>query len=88
MDRKEFEEFVRTSPRYSRLIFCYGERLFIFEDGEYRILAMQLAWEAWLIERCYSDKPNQFTDCQHLVIIIVLWVLTIITALAIENKFG
>ena len=49
---------------------------------------MQLAWEAWLIERCYSDKPNQLTDWQHWVIILVLWVLTIIAALAIDNKFG
>ena len=43
--RSEFEKLTASSPSYLKLVFQHGERLFIFEDGQYKIAAVQLAWE-------------------------------------------
>ena len=45
--REAFEQSVKASPSYQKLIFIHGERLFIIEDGQYKIAAIQLAWELW-----------------------------------------
>jgi|GEM_PF-1185999 len=43
--RENFEKLIASSPSYLKLVFQHGERLFIFEDGQYKIAAVQLAWE-------------------------------------------
>ncbi len=88
MDREAFEEFVRSSSNFPTLIFCYGERLFIFENGEYRILAIQLAWTAWLHEHHYSARTNKLTDWRNWLINLVLWLVAIITLLVFKTKLG
>lgn len=47
MNHEQFEDFIKQSPRYTRLIFCYGPQLFIRDGDQYRNLAIQIAWEAW-----------------------------------------
>ncbi|MFW1952198.1 hypothetical protein [Acinetobacter beijerinckii] len=46
--REQFEQSIMNSPSYQKLVFQHGERLFIFEDGQYKIAAVQLAWELCL----------------------------------------
>lgn len=57
MSRKEFEETIKLSPKYWRLVFCYGAELFIFDTdlNEYRNLAIQIAYEVW----CKQNTSNQ-----------------------------
>ena len=43
--KSEFEKLTASSPSYLKLVFQHGERLFIFEDGQYKIASVQLAWE-------------------------------------------
>ena len=50
MDREVFENLIKQSPRYWRLIFCYGPNVFMFDASlnEYSNLAIQIAYEFWL----------------------------------------
>ncbi|ENW15615.1 hypothetical protein L313_2798 [Acinetobacter haemolyticus CIP 64.3 = MTCC 9819] len=43
--RSEFENSIKWSASYEKLVYQHGERLFIFDDGKYKIAAVQLAWE-------------------------------------------
>lgn len=43
----EFIEWVKQTPHYKNLIFMHGDRLFIRENGVFKILAIQLAYECW-----------------------------------------
>ncbi len=43
----DFINWVKQSPQYSTLAFIHGERLFIRENGVFKILAIQLAYEAY-----------------------------------------
>ena len=43
--KSEFENSIKRSSSYEKLVYQYGERLFIFDDGKYKIAAVQLAWE-------------------------------------------
>lgn len=43
----EFEQWVKSTSHYPKLMLIHGERLFIIECGQYKILAIQLAYEAW-----------------------------------------
>lgn len=40
-----FEHTVKSTSKYQNLVFIHGERLFIMENGQYKIAAVQLAWE-------------------------------------------
>lgn len=44
----EFEQWVKSTSHYPKLMLIHGERLFIKEDDQYKILAIQLAYEAWV----------------------------------------
>ncbi|MCH7392433.1 hypothetical protein [Acinetobacter dispersus] len=56
MMREQFEQSIKVSPSYQKLVFQHGERLFIFEDGQYKIASVQLAWE--IFQRCRSDYEH------------------------------
>lgn len=43
----DFEQWVKSTSHYQKLMLIHGERLFIRDDGQYKILAIQLAYEAW-----------------------------------------
>ena len=43
----EFEQWVKSTSHYPKLMLIHGERLFIKDGGQYKILAIQLAYEAW-----------------------------------------
>lgn len=43
----EFEQWIKSTSHYSKLMLIHGERLFIKHDSQYKILAIQLAYEAW-----------------------------------------
>lgn len=45
--RQAFEQNIKSLPSYQKQLFIHGERLFIIEDGQYKIAAVQLAWELW-----------------------------------------
>lgn len=47
MKRHDFESSIKCSDSYAKLIYMHGEKLFIFDDGKYKIAAMQLAWEIY-----------------------------------------
>ncbi|WP_171479074.1 hypothetical protein [Acinetobacter haemolyticus] len=43
----EFEQWVKSTSHYQNLMLIHGERLFIKDGGQFKILAIQLAYEAW-----------------------------------------
>jgi len=43
----DFINWVKQSPQYPTLIFIHGERLFIRENDVFKVLAVQLAYEAY-----------------------------------------
>lgn len=53
MKRHDFESSIKCSDSYPKLIYMHGEKLFIFDDGKYKIAAMQLAWEI------YCDRHDE-----------------------------
>lgn len=53
MKRHDFESSIKCSDSYAKLIYMHGEKLFIFDDGKYKIAAMQLAWEI------YCDRNDE-----------------------------
>lgn len=57
-----FEQFIKNSPNYNKLVFIHGERLFIFEDGQYKNLHVQLAWEVW------QEKENLINQTKDVMV--------------------
>lgn len=57
-----FEQFIKNSPNYNKLVFIHGERLFIFEDGQYKNLHVQLAWEVW------QEKENLINQAKDVMV--------------------
>ena len=55
-----FEQFIKNSPNYNKLVFIHGERLFIFEDGQYKNLHVQLAWELWQAQQKRIDDAENY----------------------------
>ena len=53
MKRHDFESSIKCSDSYAKLIYMHGEKLFVFDDGKYKIAAMQLAWEI------YCDRHDE-----------------------------
>ncbi|MDA3487175.1 hypothetical protein MJ021_17970 [Acinetobacter baumannii] len=45
---EKFEAWIKAQPFYTKLIYIHGERLFIRDNGEYQIFAMEVAYHAWL----------------------------------------
>ncbi|EHU1962705.1 hypothetical protein ACX2RO_000286 [Acinetobacter baumannii] len=45
---EKFEAWIKAQPFYTKLIYIHGERLFIRDNGEYQIFAMEVAFQAWL----------------------------------------
>lgn len=43
----EFEQWVKSTSHYPKLMLIHGERLFIKDGDQYKILAIQWAYEAW-----------------------------------------
>ncbi|HCA5026861.1 TPA: hypothetical protein R1P52_001122 [Acinetobacter baumannii] len=46
----KFEAWIKAQPFYNKLIFQHGERLFIREGEGYKILVMEVAFQAWLVQ--------------------------------------
>ncbi|MBH8249359.1 hypothetical protein OZZ14_09585 [Acinetobacter baumannii] len=44
---EKFEAWIKAQPFYTKLIYIHGERLFIRDNGEYQIFAMEVALQAW-----------------------------------------
>lgn len=62
--REQFEQSIKSAPSYQKLVFQHGERLFIFEDGQYKIAAVQLAWELCLSNPS-SNPHGHNTSCTY-----------------------
>ncbi|MFN3904889.1 MAG: hypothetical protein ACK4KY_01950 [Acinetobacter junii] len=46
-EQEWFEHSIKSSSIYINLVYIHGERLFIMENGQYKITAIQLAWEIY-----------------------------------------
>ncbi|WP_267581463.1 hypothetical protein [Acinetobacter pittii] len=46
-NRQDFEKSIKATASYQNLIYMHGEKLFIFDQGKYKIAAIQLAWEIY-----------------------------------------
>lgn len=66
--RSEFENSIKWSSSYEKLVYQHGERLFIFDDGKYKIAAVQLAWELWEKQQSKVDELQKRVDEQGLII--------------------
>ncbi|WP_288400252.1 hypothetical protein [uncultured Acinetobacter sp.] len=44
---QDFELWIKSTSHYPKLMLIHGERLFIKDGDQYKILAIQLAYEAW-----------------------------------------
>ena len=53
-----FEHTVKSTSKYQNLVFIHGERLFIMENGQYKIAAVQLAWEIHQEQQKQIDELN------------------------------
>lgn len=62
--REQFEQNIKNAPSYQKLVFQHGERLFIYEDGQYKIAAVQLAWELCQNNPC-SNPHGHNTSCTY-----------------------
>ena len=56
--RSEFENSIKRSASYEKLVYQHGERLFILDDGKYKIAAVQLAWEI------FKEKQNEVDELE------------------------
>lgn len=54
--RSDFENSIKCSSSYEKLVYQHGERLFIFDDGKYKIAAVQLAWEVFKEQQSKIDE--------------------------------
>ena len=54
--RSEFENSIKRSSSYEKLVYQHGERLFIFDDGKYKIAAVQLALEIFKEKQTEVDE--------------------------------
>ena len=54
--KSEFENSIKRSSSYEKLVYQHGERLFIFDDGKYKIAAVQLAWEVFKEKQTEVDE--------------------------------
>ena len=52
------ENSIKRSASNEKLVYQHGERLFIFDDGKYKIAAVQLAWEI------FKEKQNEVDELQ------------------------
>lgn len=59
--KSEFENSIKLSSSYEKIVYQHGERLFIFDDGKYKIAAVQLAWEI------FKEKQNEVYELQKRV---------------------
>ena len=76
--KSEFENSIKRSSSYEKLVYQHGERLFIFDDGKYKIAAVQLAWEI------FKEKQTKVDELQCEVKRINLWYSNV--KLQLENK--
>ncbi|WP_396231237.1 hypothetical protein [Acinetobacter baumannii] len=48
---EKFEDWIKAQPFYIKLIYIHGERLFIRDNGEYQIFAMEVPFKlGWFKE--------------------------------------
>ncbi|HFG4550554.1 TPA: hypothetical protein ACGIL3_000421 [Acinetobacter baumannii] len=47
---EKFEAWIKAQPFYTKLIYIHGERLFIHDNGEYQVFAIEVAYQAWLVQ--------------------------------------
>ncbi|WP_238796807.1 hypothetical protein [Acinetobacter pittii] len=55
---EKFEAWIKSQPFYTKLIYIHGERLFIRDNGEYQVFAMEVAYQAWLVQGGDSCKAE------------------------------
>ena len=60
--KSEFENSIKRSSSYEKLVYQHGERLFIFDDGKYKIAAIQLAWEIFKEKHTKVDELQKKVD--------------------------
>lgn len=60
--KSEFENSIKRSSSYEKLVYQHGERLFIFDDGKYKIAAVQLAWEIFKEKQTEVDELQKRVD--------------------------
>ncbi|AZC05864.1 hypothetical protein DKE44_005880 [Acinetobacter nosocomialis] len=66
--RQDFEETLKASASYQKLVFMHGEKLFIFDEGMYKIASVQLAWEI------YCEQQAVIIDLQGTVKEYSVWI--------------
>ncbi|KXZ74209.1 hypothetical protein AVENLUH5627_00144 [Acinetobacter venetianus] len=66
--RSEFENSIKWSSSYEKLVYQHGERLFIFDDGKYKIAAVQLAWAVFKEKQTEVDElQKRINDSQDII---------------------
>ena len=66
--RSEFENSIKRSASYEKLVYQHGERIFIFDDGKYKIAAVQLAWELEQHNQSRVDELQKRVDAAFRVL--------------------
>lgn len=54
-NKEKFEAWFQQQSFYLNLRFIHGDRLFASENSVYRILAVQIGWEAWQEQQVRID---------------------------------
>ena len=64
MSVPQFESWLKKQPFYGKLMFIHGERLFIRENGEYKIFAIAVAYSAFVHQaQKQSDDTKSKNSC-------------------------
>lgn len=45
---EQFEKWFKAKHFFSQLVFIHGDRLFLRDEHVYRLLVVQIAYEAWM----------------------------------------
>lgn len=45
---EQFEKWFKAKHFFSQLVFIHGDRLFLRDEQVYRLLVVQIAYEAWM----------------------------------------
>ena len=57
--KSKFEEWFQQQPFYLNLRFIHGDQLFTSENSVYRVLAVQVAWSAWMEQQKRIEELKQ-----------------------------
>lgn len=48
---EQFQSWLKLQPVFKTLVFQYGSQVFIHEYGAYKVLAVEVGFQAWIADK-------------------------------------